>query len=424
MSETAILNPVTEAAASEQRQTDPSLTFRASSAFRKLLATAGVIVAAGAFAPAAMADYDPLGGQEHSGALGDHKLAVVLVDFNDDPSQPFTAEEVDEALFTGPDSVSDYYKNASFGQLHLEGKYNPDGDVFDWVKVPSFLHRSCEEGDFARVGLAANAAVKKATGKSLAGYDNYMYILPRRTNCINGNNGQVVNGSTYGNTTFINSRDNENFEGVDVHELGHEFGLSHANDEHCRDNEGDFVAPPVGSNRGCTYVIYQDPFDPMGGGRLSLDAPIDFDGLNKARLGWLKPENIKTVKHNSIVDIAPDELPSDQTQLVQIPYKGKYGNTRYLYLDYRQPLGEDAAVAPDNPMFQGITIRKAAGIDRNKLVSLGDYTTLIDAHPATVTALDAPLDAGETYHAGKTGITVKALKTDKTGAIVSVTFAK
>jgi hypothetical protein len=390
-----------------------------------LMIAAGVLACASALAPAALANYDPMGGQKHPGALGEHKVAAVLVDFKDDTSQPFTTEQVREAMFTAPASMSNYFANASFNQLRLQGKYSPEGDVYDWVKVPSFLRRDCSPNNLAKLGYAANKAVENTTGRNLGGYDNYLYIFPRRSNCVNPNNGQIVNGNTLGNASFINSKGNTTYEGVNVHEISHQFGLSHANIVRCFNAKGRPINTPLNFSGDCTQSIYGDKFDPMGLGRLSVGPPIDFDAINKARLGWLKPENITTVKHSTTAEITPDEAPSDQTQLVQVPFgRQKNGEERYVYLDYRQPFGEDAKITPTDPLVNGVTIREAGPIGRNKPITLTDYTNLIDTNPQTLTASDAPLAVGSTYHDRKSGIKIKTLSISPSGARVSISTAK
>jgi M6 family metalloprotease-like protein len=406
-----------------------SLPKRAAGTFRKALATAGVIIAAGALAPIAMAEYEPFpyaGKQGHVGAVGEHKLAVVPVNFRSGPNPELalTGEQIDQALFTAPGSVSNYFADASFGQFQL------DGDVLSPVTVPPYLERSCGGAhNFLQIGKAANAEIEQsAAGNTFNNYDNYMYIFPRQTNCINVNNNRVLNGRTIGNVSFINSQPTPH-EGMYVHELSHEFGLSHANALHCKSSRGRRIVPPLGFSYNCTEATYQDPFDPMGYAALRATAPIDFDALNKARLGWLKPDNIQTVAHSTTVEIAPDEISSNEPQLIRVPYGRDYiyGEKQYLYIDYRQPLGEDAKVAPTAPissMFRGVTLREAGPIGYGGLITLGEFTDLIDTRPHTAAMSDAPLSTGRTYHDKATGITVKTLSVQPSGAEVRIKIPK
>jgi M6 family metalloprotease-like protein len=394
-----------------------SLRDSAGGTIRRLMATAGVIVASAALAPVALADYEPSGG--YVGATGEHNMAVVLVNF-DGSSPPLDPAQINETMFTAPDSVSNYYSAASLGKLQLHG------EVVGSVELPDILAPSCDSGDFLKIGAAANAAIKKASGIDLNGYDNYVYVLSQQADCLN-KGGLVLDGQTMGNASFINRVPGTQSEGVDVHEIGHQFGLSHANTVHCYGPNGNLLLPPLGFNVNCMPVIYQDPFDPMGTARFSTTAPIDFDGLNKARLGWLGPQNIITVTHSETITIAPDEVPSSQPQLVRIPYSRIDGVERYLYADYRQPTGEDAKVAPTDPlatMFHGVTLREAGPNDRGKPITLTDYSNLIDTNPKTKTALDAPLGVGRTYRDSKTGIAIRTLDLSPSGAEVRITVPR
>ena len=418
MVEASLQGVETTEALAESSRWLTSLKDKAGGVMRKAMAASGIVFASGALAPAAFANYQPYGG--YIGGTDEHNLAVVLVNFENSSDPPLNAEQIDQMMFTGPDSVSSYYSTASFGKLDLHG------EVVSSVELPDTLGPSCNGADFLKIGAAANAAIKKSSGTNLAGYDNYVYVLSQQADCINTNNQQVLNGQTIGNVSFINRPSNAQMEGVDVHELGHQFGLSHANVVHCYKPNGRQVQTPVNLSGDCTRVIYQDPFDPMGTARLSTGAPIDFDALNKARLGWLKPQNIKTVTRSETITIAPDELPSDEPQLVRIPYGHRGGEERYLYIDYRQPLGEDAKVASTEKlatMFRGITLREAGPIGRGQpITTLTDYSNLIDTNPETATALDAPLGASHMYHDAKTGIAVRTVELSPSSAKVSITI--
>lgn len=408
---------------------EPSLGQRVTLTGRKMLALAGMITVCAAAAPkAAEAQYDsvPLPGKKNLvGAIGNHSLAVVPVNFSNGSNRhlAFNAEDIDRALFTGTDSVSGYFSEVSFGQFQLTG------NVLNPVTVPPLLKGTdCQPRDFLNIGKAANGKVAQRLGKNaLSTYDDYMYVFPRQPNCLNPNIPRqqiVLNGQTIGNATFINSRPIQH-KGIYVHELSHELGLSHANALHCTDNKGRPVLPPLGFSFSCREDIYQDPFDPMGFAARRKSTPIDFSAVNKARLGWLQPDNIQLVDNTATVEIAPDEVPSDQPQLIQIPYGHDEitGEPQYVYLDYRQPLGEDAKVAPHNPvaaMFRGVVIREAGPVDFGDPITLEDYTDLIDTHPQTPSMIDAPLTVGERYHDKSTGITIKTLGLTASGAEVRV----
>src|SRR5205823_4866364 len=136
-----------------------------------------------ALAPAAFANYDTNNKHLKLGATGNHRVAAMLINFDDDPLQPFSAEETNGALFNGDDSVADYFSSVSTGKLHMTG------DVFNWVTVPNFLKKTqCSDEALLKLGSTAYKAVEKTNAVDLSGYDNYMFIMPRQNVCINDNN--------------------------------------------------------------------------------------------------------------------------------------------------------------------------------------------------------------------------------------------
>lgn len=370
----------------------------------------------------ARAAYNPRS-NTYINAVGTHKTAAVLVNFADDQRRPFTAAQTEEALFTGSDSMSAYFKNVSFGKMKLAGIYASTGDVYDWVTVPA-SYRKCDNNTLIKLGEKANELAEKATGHSLKRYKNYMYIYPRQDACKNPNNGRTINGTTLGNATFINSRNNTNFIGVDVHEFSHELGASHTNDAYCTDEKNRPVTLKLSDTSRCVAYVYGDPYDPMGKARLVAGKPIDFDALNKVRLGWIDLKHIKTVKRSKVVTLYPSEVQAPGVQLIRIPYAYLDGQQHYLYIDYRQPLGEDAKLGASDPLFSGITLREAGFIRHNKSTKLDDYSYLIDTNPQTKTMADAPLGVGKTYSDKGYGIEVTLRSMAPSKAEVAITLSK
>jgi hypothetical protein len=99
------------------------------------------------------------------------KVAVILMNFQNDQSQPFTPEQARGAVFTNSPSTNTFFKEASFGQLQLEGKIRQDGDVFGWYTIP-YDNTDCTNNWFNWT-LAARAAAQTA-GIDLTGYDNFI----------------------------------------------------------------------------------------------------------------------------------------------------------------------------------------------------------------------------------------------------------
>lgn len=385
---------------------------------RRLMAAAGVVAASVALAPAAFAD-NFVSKYGNVGARGDYKVAVVLINIVDSRNPPLDAGQIDQEMFGAEDSVSSYFATSSFGQLQLSG------NIADTVEIPNGLTNPCVDDDLFKLEEKADQTLEDQ-GIFLKDYNNYLFLSSQRQTCTNSNNGRILNGATIENASVLNDPPQNWSEGVRIHELSHQFGLSHANAVHCYARDGRRIPMPLGFQTGCIPVVYQDPFDPMGGARFTANSgypPVDFDALDKARMGWLKPGNIRKIKHSQSVTIAPDEVPSNLPQLVQIPIgRGKH---QFLYIDYRQPEGIDADITSTDRrfnMFGGVTLREAGPIGFNKPITLNNYSNLVDTNPDTITDLDAPLAAGRTYHDAKTGITIKTINVSPEGAEVDISL--
>ena len=115
-----------------------------------------------------------------------------------------------------------------------------------------------------------NAAT--AAGYTLANYHKVVYVFPRVPSCgwiglgYIGTSGVWVNGA---NTTLVYG-----------HELGHNFGLSHAGSLDCGAN-------PIGGS--CSASEYGDPFGIMGN-----QTTMHVNAAQKSDLGWISSATVKT----------------------------------------------------------------------------------------------------------------------------------
>jgi Gametolysin peptidase M11 len=210
------------------------------------LAAAGLVVV-----PAAQPAYG-----EH--VLGPQRILVALVTWG---PQPFARDDVRRIVFDEADSL---YQSMSYGKVSLVGTVTPWLKAFDGPA-------GC---NLAPVRTAAAAAAKSA-GFDPARYDRVIYIHPDA--------GCPWSGVTQASTVFLNGAVTTHLV---AHELGHSFGLGHANLTDCR-------------RHGCGALEYGDPYDTMGTGL------GDFSALAKFQLGWLT--RVTRVTKNSTYDLAPIE---------------------------------------------------------------------------------------------------------------------
>ena len=200
------------------------------------------------------------------------KVAVILINFRNQTSQPFTAADARTTVFTGPTSVNAYYRENSSGQISLTGKLRADGDVFGWYTSP----RDAVSCDYDQWGADARQLAQQA-GVDLTGYDKFIYVHPRIAACSWA-------GLAYlgGSDAWINGYLNTHTVG---HEVGHLLGVHHASSISCLDAGGNRTA--ISAN--CGHDEYGDPFSIMGGSTRQLN------GFHKAQLGFVPPAGVQTV---------------------------------------------------------------------------------------------------------------------------------
>lgn len=105
-------------------------------------------------------------------ATGTKRLAVLLFTFADNTTQPYTPAYAQGVAFENTNSVADYYRTTSFGQLSL------GGDVFGWYQ----LRDKSTTCDYTTWAADANKAAA-AAGVDISGYSNIAYAFPAVSSC-------------------------------------------------------------------------------------------------------------------------------------------------------------------------------------------------------------------------------------------------
>ena len=99
-------------------------------------------------------------------AVGEQRLAVFLLNFHEQRTQPWTTEFVRAKYFTSPDSMAAYYQEQSFGKTTIIG------DVLGWYTLPT-TNELCDPNGFTTM---ANATAR-AAGVNLSQYTQYQYVI-------------------------------------------------------------------------------------------------------------------------------------------------------------------------------------------------------------------------------------------------------
>lgn len=328
-----------------------------------------------------------VGGSVESSVLpnttGEHKVLVILVNFQDKQTQPFTVAQAQDVTFN---TTSNYFREVSYGQTWLTG------DVYGWYTIPV----SSSVCDTDAIATYAKQAAANA-GANLAAYNNIVYGFPSNTCSFTGS--ANLGGSQP--QVWIN----EWFElGVLGHELGHNFGLSHSKSLDCG-------AAVIGDN--CTSAEYGDNFDLMGGA-----AQAHYNLYQKELLGWINygpSPTLQTVAASGNYWIDPYETASGGYKGLKILKSTDQttGLRTWYYIEKRSASGFDGTLGSNPNVMGGVIIHQASE-------GVGQTSYLLDMTPGTTSWNDPALAVGQSFTDSAAGVTITVLSADGTGASVRV----
>lgn len=327
-----------------------------------------------------------------SNTLGEQKTAVLLVNFQDYPLQPFTNTAVNDMVFN---SISNFFKENSDSQTWLSGQ------VFGWYTMPIAFTCSTSQIAAAARQQAANAGV------DLTPFARVIYLFPQRACSWSGV------GTVGGTTTeaWINGELNVKVIG---HELGHNLGLYHAHALECGSST------LTGT---CSSIEYGDGSDIMG----NL-ASVHFSSFQKQRLGWLNDgaaAQLQTVTTSGSYTLDPYEMTGGihpRSLRVLKSIDATTGKKSWYYIEYRQPLGFDSALPSlyNSNLVKGVQLRIATDDEP-------DSSHLLDMTPNSAYAddmNDAALLLGASYSDSNAGVSITLSWADSSSAGVTINFAQ
>lgn len=323
--------------------------------------------------------------------LGGRKTLVLLVNFQDNTSQPFTLSDVTNLVFT---QASNFYKENSQQQSWLTGA------AYGWYTLP-LSQTSCD------TMLIENAAKQAATnaGIDVSSYNHYVYVFPNTTACPWGGQGTV--GGNPGSVWL-----NGDLRVAEViHELGHNLGLLHSHGLECG-------AASVGT--GCTSVEYGDPLDVMGSSNTG-----HFNAYQKERLGWLNSGSfppITTVQASGTFTLSAYEAANTSVKALKILKSTDpvTGAKTWYYVEYRTATGSDSFISSlyGTNVPNGVVVHTGADIGGS---------VLLDMTPASSTSYtfdwyDPALPVGRTYTDPAAGVTITTNSVNGSSATVTVSL--
>jgi hypothetical protein len=189
----------------------------------------------------------------HSASAVATGARTVLVVLATSGPQPYTVAEVERTMR----EAGDFLHRASLGYLRLHT------DVTPWM-VAFTSDPGC--GGATNRGLEATVTPARLAaqrgGYDASRYDDVIYAIAD-SKC-------GFQGAAWGHEVMLARQPTLR---LIVHELGHAFGLAHAQSSNC-----------VANRITCGLDDTGDPFSPMGSGTL------DFSAYEKVVLGWIRPQ--------------------------------------------------------------------------------------------------------------------------------------
>jgi hypothetical protein len=319
---------------------------------------------------------------------GEQKTAVILVNFQDDTSQPISRADAQAMVFG---TVSDFYWEASYQKTFLSG------DTYGWYTIP-VSRTVCNTIQFAQEA----DKLATAAGVDLSKYTRLVYLMPQ-----NSCSGAGFNSGTALPTRMWMLSNNLSAQLI-AHELGHNFGLSHSQALECG------TSAYGGS---CSVKSYGDTADTMGSGPSS-----HFNATQKETLGWLNASGqppITTVTSSGSYSLAPFETTGTAAKALKIArgIDPDSGAMSYYYVEYRQPIGFDAGLSNVGNLTRGVLVH-TGGVDQ--------FSMLLDMTPDSIPTStfsdseDGALDVGRTYVDSVAGISITLKSASASGAVVEV----
>ncbi|WP_454050468.1 DUF4214 domain-containing protein [Cellulomonas sp. Marseille-Q8402] len=307
---------------------------------------------------------------------GVHQLVVLPVRWSTADAVPAAA------LQTAADGTAGYWERQSAGRI----------DVQTSVRAAQVVPRptTCDDNAIMASALAANPGVTPTASVHVAVH------FPARTDCGFAGRATIGGGSIWLNgaaQTFVLA-----------HELGHNFGLGHANTLTCVTGG---VRVPLAPVAGCTSREYGDNADVMGQGR-NATTPGNISSGFAQHLGWATVADLSgPAAGTSTVDLAPLASTSALRGVRLSSVAGP------VFADYRPATGPDALHEPG-----------WAGVQAHLLLTDSRYryptSYLLDLQPARAAFSSPQLPAGGSWAVPGAGVT---LTTVSAAASARVTVA-
>jgi hypothetical protein len=335
---------------------------------------------------------------------GDQRALIILVNFLDQATEPYTSEEIREIVMdsSNPASVNSYIQEVSYGKAWLSG------DVIDWLTLPI---NAVDCGSFFDQYTFGNLLDLLDPPVDATSYGRFLIVHPLKSDgpsCTPGSTSTLGPGPIDTSQGLLCASllrvalDEESVLETTharslIHELGHSLGVGHAQDIECGGRSlGSVPGACTLSNPG------RDRYDIMG----QVGLRGHFNAVFKEQLEWIDPSQIEssnTVPAAALLD--PIELPTSGTHLLKIPAvydMGTSGVSRNYFITYRQAIGTDSGYPELQSPTTGVMIRldvfledgplQSALVDTSPHVTSGSLSQIDDSADVVLSVGEALLD--------------------------------
>lgn len=318
-----------------------------------------------------------------SHTLGTKRILIIRVDFSDEPGTPTNTiggATVDVPLINSVmAAVTSFYSDNSQNLTAVLPTVLPT--VLRMPKTKAEYDTLDPMNDLRADALAAARAYDQANGNTgISNPDTYDWDTTVFSQ---------MSGANYGfaGLAFVGAKGmlvNGEFDlRVMAHELGHNYGLNHANRW---DVTGSDPIDPAGNHN-----EYGDDYDMMGAN--NLNTAMHFNEWFKAYLGWLSSTNWRTASTGGVYRLfRHDHFLASGLRGITVGQT----NDRAYWLGYRRNLGLYPS-AGTNFLANGLEIRwgmQAPGITNDMS---GNASRLLNFTPATTNFSRHPLPVGQTF---------------------------